>query len=137
MLSQRAGRNDDYVASHLPYWRPCRYAILGAPGVEYPLGSWPKDAIGGVLFSSHLALAGGKLIANGMHRPIPSLLVVEPAGTNPFAVLGALPFRNISRIAVAGQYAMNASGTAPFMDPLNLGIGGYSDGSSWNIQPTT
>ena len=23
------------------------------------------------------------------------------------------------------------------MDPLNLGIGGYSDGSSWNVKPTT
>jgi prepilin-type N-terminal cleavage/methylation domain-containing protein/prepilin-type processing-associated H-X9-DG protein len=35
-----------------------------------------------------------------------------------------------------GQYAMNASGTAPFKDPLNLGIGGYSVGASW-VQPTT
>jgi prepilin-type processing-associated H-X9-DG protein len=36
-----------------------------------------------------------------------------------------------------GQYAMNASGTAPFKDSLNLGIGGYSVGASWNVRPTT
>ena len=36
-----------------------------------------------------------------------------------------------------GQYAMNASGTAPFKDPLNLGIGGYSVGASGNVRPTT
>jgi prepilin-type N-terminal cleavage/methylation domain-containing protein/prepilin-type processing-associated H-X9-DG protein len=36
-----------------------------------------------------------------------------------------------------GQYALNASGTAPFKDPLNLGIGGYSAGASWKITPTT
>ena len=35
-----------------------------------------------------------------------------------------------------GQYAMNASGTAPFTDPLNLGIGGYSAGASWKVTPT-
>ncbi|MCL4180074.1 MAG: DUF1559 domain-containing protein [Verrucomicrobia bacterium] len=35
-----------------------------------------------------------------------------------------------------GQYALNASGTAPFKDLLNLGIGGYSAGTSWNIKPT-
>jgi prepilin-type processing-associated H-X9-DG protein len=36
-----------------------------------------------------------------------------------------------------GQYALNASGTAPFKDPLNLGIGGYSAGASRKITPTT
>ena len=35
-----------------------------------------------------------------------------------------------------GQYALNASGTAPFKDPANLGLGGFSQGSSWNVQPT-
>jgi prepilin-type N-terminal cleavage/methylation domain-containing protein/prepilin-type processing-associated H-X9-DG protein len=35
-----------------------------------------------------------------------------------------------------GQYGMNASGTAPFKDPANLGLGGFSQGSSWNVQPT-
>jgi len=35
-----------------------------------------------------------------------------------------------------GQYAMNASGTAKFKDAANLGIGGYSEGASWNGKPT-
>jgi prepilin-type processing-associated H-X9-DG protein len=35
-----------------------------------------------------------------------------------------------------GQYALNASGTAAFLDPANLGLGGYSEGSSWNVRPT-
>jgi len=35
-----------------------------------------------------------------------------------------------------GQYALNASGTAPFKDPANLGLGGFSEGSSWNVRPT-
>jgi prepilin-type processing-associated H-X9-DG protein/prepilin-type N-terminal cleavage/methylation domain-containing protein len=35
-----------------------------------------------------------------------------------------------------GQYALNASGTAPFKDPANLGLGGFSEGPSWNVRPT-
>lgn len=35
-----------------------------------------------------------------------------------------------------GQYAMNASGTAPFKAPANLGLGGFSQGSGWNVRPT-
>ena len=34
------------------------------------------------------------------------------------------------------QDAMNASGTAEFKDLLSLGIGGYSDGSSWSVKST-
>lgn len=35
-----------------------------------------------------------------------------------------------------GQYALNASGTAKFKDPLNLGLGGCSDGTGWQVRPT-
>lgn len=72
-----------------------------------PLGHWPQDAFANGVFGTRImALVGGKVIANRTHHPIPSLVVVEPAGTNPFEVLGALPFQNISSIAVAGQHAL-------------------------------
>lgn len=35
-----------------------------------------------------------------------------------------------------GQYGLNASGTAKFKDPLNLGLGGASQGASWYVMPT-
>ncbi len=35
-----------------------------------------------------------------------------------------------------GQYALNASGTAPFKNPANLGLGGHAPGGGWNVQPT-
>ena len=35
-----------------------------------------------------------------------------------------------------GQYALNASGTAKFKDPANLGVGGFADGATWNVKPT-
>jgi prepilin-type processing-associated H-X9-DG protein len=35
-----------------------------------------------------------------------------------------------------GQYAMNASGAAKFKGIANLGLGGYAEGASWNVQPT-
>lgn len=36
-----------------------------------------------------------------------------------------------------GQYALNASGTARFKDPANLGLGGYSQSASGPIVPTS
>jgi prepilin-type processing-associated H-X9-DG protein/prepilin-type N-terminal cleavage/methylation domain-containing protein len=41
---------------------------------------------------------------------------------------------NADGIRGQGQYAMNASGTAPFKHAANLGIGGYGEG--WQVTPT-
>lgn len=71
-----------------------------------PLGGWPEDAFGGHLFGTYMALADGKVIANGTYRPTASLRVIEPAGDRSFEVLGSLPFRKIGRLAVAGRYAL-------------------------------
>lgn len=35
-----------------------------------------------------------------------------------------------------GQYALNASGTAEFLDAANLGLGGYREEASRNVKPT-
>ena len=35
-----------------------------------------------------------------------------------------------------GQYALNASGTAPLRSPLDLGLGGSAEGGGWAVKPT-
>lgn len=35
-----------------------------------------------------------------------------------------------------GQYALNASGSAPLRSPLDLGLGGSAEGGGWAVKPT-
>ncbi|MBE7500077.1 MAG: hypothetical protein HS113_07150 [Verrucomicrobiales bacterium] len=74
-----------------------------------PLGGWPEDAFGGYLFGTYMALAGGKVIANGTHRP--PLPEGDRTGWGPSAEGRSRHHSvEIGRLAVAGRYALVMEG---------------------------
>ncbi len=96
-----------------------------------PLGTWPEAQLSATIYGRpDGVLANGRFFQPGLHRGARALLALEPRGSNPFQLVGALPLPDFHQIAIAGPYAvLTGSGrlfVADVSDASNLRFKGMT-----------